>query len=113
MYADPAHTQAMSKSAVDVVLRKHEALREELTASGELTGGAGLALPHETTVLRLGPDGVALREGPLVTESGEQLTAYYEIDCETADRAREIAARVLDDHVTAVEVRRIHNTAEP
>lgn len=41
MYADPAHTQAMSKSAVDVVLRKHEALREELTASGELTGGAG------------------------------------------------------------------------
>lgn len=29
MYADPAHTRAMSQSAVDVVLRKDDALRED------------------------------------------------------------------------------------
>jgi hypothetical protein len=111
MYADPAHTQAMSKAEVDVVMRKHTALGEELTAAGELAGGAGLALPHETTVLRLGPEGVVSHDGPLETEAIEHLTAYYEIECETEARAREIAARVLDDHVTAVELRRIHDTA--
>ena len=52
--------------------------------------------------MRLGPDGVVAQQGPLATAMVEHLTAYYEIDCETADRARWIAARVLDDHVTAV-----------
>jgi hypothetical protein len=111
MYADPAHTVAMPETELADVLRKHEALREELAGSGELLGGAGLALPDETAVLRLGPDGVVVAEGPLATEGVEHLTAYYEIDCETAVRARDIAARTLDDHVTAVEVRRIHDTA--
>jgi hypothetical protein len=112
MYADPAQTQAMSKSAVEDVVRKHTALVEELQGSGELTGGAGLALPHETTVLRLDGDSVAVREGPLTPDPVEQLTAYYEIDCETLDRAREIASRILDDHVTAIELRRIHDSVD-
>jgi hypothetical protein len=33
------------------------------------------------------------------------------IDCVTAERARSIAERMLDDHVTAVELRRIHDSA--
>jgi hypothetical protein len=112
MYADPDHTRAMSEAAVEVVLRKHARLREELTASGELIGGAGLALPHETTVLRLAPNGLDVRQGPLAAEAVEHLTAYYEIDCETLDRARQVAAHVLDDHVTVVELRRIHDSAD-
>jgi hypothetical protein len=112
MYADPAHTQAMSELAVEDVKRKHGALVEELIANDEVTGGAGLALPHETTVLRLDGDSIAVREGPLTPEPVEQLTAYYEIDCETLDRAREIASRILDDHVTAIELRRIHDSVD-
>jgi hypothetical protein len=111
MFADPAHTRAMSESALDVVARKHATLRDELTESGELLGGSGLALPDETTVLRLGPSGVATQHGPLATDAAEHLTAYYEIECDNVGRAQEIAARVLDDHVTAVELRRIHDTA--
>ena len=111
MYADPAHTRAMSQRALAEVLRKHEALRVELRASGELSGAAGLVLPDETTVVRLGSDGVVERQGPLATDTAEHLTAYYEVDCETPERAQEIAAHILDDHVIAVEVRRIHDTA--
>jgi hypothetical protein len=37
--------------------------------------------------------------------------ALFEVETATAERAHEIAARVLDDHVTAVEVRRIHSVA--
>jgi hypothetical protein len=109
MYADPAHTRAMTPEAVGVVKRKHEALVAEMQRNGELAGGAGLALPDETLALRLGGDAV---RGPLHDDRTEHLTAYYEVECATEDRAREIAGRTLDDHVTAVEVRRIHDTAE-
>jgi hypothetical protein len=110
MYADPAHTQAMTPEEIQAVMARHEALGAEMQRNGELKGGAGLRLPHETLTLRV--DGEATR-GPLDTNHTEQLTAYYEIECADEDRAREIAERVLDDHVTAVEIRRIHDTAEP
>jgi hypothetical protein len=114
MYAVPAQTVAMSDADLAVIASKHEAIRKELTASGELVGGSGLALPDETAVLRLAPDGasVVMSEGPLAADAVEHLTAYYEVDCETVERAREIAARLLDDHVTTVELRRIHDAVD-
>jgi hypothetical protein len=111
MYADPAHTLAMTDEALAEVARKHEALRTELSGSGELRGGAGLVLPDGTTVVLLGSEGVVTSQGPLVADTSEHLTAYYEVECDTPERAHEIAAHILDDHVTAVEVRRIHDTA--
>jgi hypothetical protein len=113
MYAVPAETEAMSDADIAVVAAKHEVIRKELTASGELVGGSGLALPDETNLLRLGEDGsVVATSGPLATDAVEHLTAYYEIECETVERAREIAARLLDDHVTSVELRRIHDAVD-
>jgi hypothetical protein len=102
----------MSESELDVIARKHAKLRDELTASGELAGGAGLVLPDETTVL--GTDEPLAGEGPLSGrgDDEEHLTAYYEVDCQTLDRAKEIGAHVLDHHVTSVEIRRIHDTAQ-
>jgi hypothetical protein len=41
MYSDPAETTAMSAAGRDAVGRKHQALRTELIASGELLGGPG------------------------------------------------------------------------
>jgi hypothetical protein len=110
MYADPARTKAMTDEEVQVVLRKHTALGDEMLAADELVGGCGLALPEETRTLRLGSAGVDVSTGPLTDET-EQLTAYYEIECATEERALEIAGRVLDDHVTAVELRAVHDTA--
>ena len=112
MYAAPSHTRGMSESELDVLARKHAKLRDELTASDELTGGAGLVLPDETTVLRLGRDEAVA--GPLSgrDDDEEHLTAYYEVDCGTLDRAKESGAYVLDHHVTSVEIRRIHDSAE-
>jgi hypothetical protein len=114
MYAAPSHTRGMSGSELDGIARKHAKLRDELTASGELAGGAGLVLPDETLVLRLRADEPLAREGPLSGggDDEEHLTAYYEVDCETLDRAKEIGAYVLDHHVTSVEIRRIHDTAQ-
>jgi hypothetical protein len=111
MYTNPAHTLAMTPAELDVVLGKHAALREELTASGELIGGAGLDLPDSTTVLRLGASGIESTDGPLAADAAIHVSAYYEIECASRERASEIAGRLLDDHVVAVELRRIHDTA--
>ena len=110
MYADPAQTKAMTAYDRDVVARKHAALRAELSSSGELLDGAGLAYPADTTTFRLDGGAVATSQGPLLT-STVQLTAYYLVRCPGEDRAHAIAAHLLDFHVTAVEVRPVHDSA--
>ena len=102
MYADPTHTVAMTDAQLAEVKRKHEALGEEL--GPRLVGGAGLALPHETTLVRAS----GVTSGPIAGDVVEHLTAYYEVET-TLEHAREIAARILDHHVTSVEVRFIHD----
>ena len=96
----------MSAAGRDAVGRKHQALRTELIASGELLGGAGLA---DTRTMRLVDGAVAAAAGPLVA-AREQLTAYYLVDCRDLDRALSIAERILDFHVTAIEVRQVHDS---
>jgi hypothetical protein len=109
MYADPERTRAMTDDELAEVLAKHAALRAELVPAGELVGGEGLALPEETVALRWkGP----VSTGPLVP-APQHVTAYYVVECASAGRAQEIAARLLDFHVTAVEVRRVHDSLEP
>lgn len=83
-----------------------------MTGSGELLDGAGLAYPADTTTLRLDDGTTATSHGPLLT-AAVQLTAYYLVRCPDADRAHAIAARILDFHVTAVEIRPVHNSAHP
>lgn len=109
MYSDPARTKAMSASDRDLVARTHEALHADLAGSGEMLNGAGLAYPEDTTTLRWRAGVLTDGQGPFV-EATEQLTAYYVLECESLERARAIAERVLDFHVTAVEVRRIHDS---
>ena len=96
MYADPERTTAMTADELGEVGRKHAALRDELM------------LPHETTTLRWNGPTTA---GPFLG-GRDQLTAYYELECGTGEQAREIAARVLDFHVVAVELRRIHDRVD-
>ena len=109
MYADPAATEAMSAAERDDVFARHEALHEDLAGSGEMLNGAGLAYPRDTTTIRWHAAGAAAADGPF-SQTADQLTAYYVIDCASPERARAIAERVLDFHVTAVEVRAIHDS---
>ena len=72
-----------------------DTLMKELAGTGELVGGQALAGPAEskTVVVR---DGVpAVTDGPFV-ESKEQFCGYVSVDCETLERAIEIASRWPD-----------------
>lgn len=108
MYSDPAATEAMSAADRAEIARKHEDLRQDLAASGEMLTGAGLASPEDTMTIRWRQDGSTATDGPFAEAAG-QLAACYVIDCASPDRARTIAERVLDVHVTAVEIRPIHD----
>ncbi|MPZ84852.1 MAG: YciI family protein [Actinophytocola sp.] len=90
--------------------RQAEALREEITESGELVVGAALADPVTARTARP-RDGVpATTDGPYL-EAKEQLAGYFVLDCDSPERAAEIAARFPDARFTAVEVRPIMDMA--
>jgi len=107
MYADPAETKTMSESDREIVAIKHKALVAELNESGELLDGAGLDYAWNTTTMQWRQGDLVITEGPLI-ENQNQLTAYYVLELKSRERAYKIAERILDFHVTAVEVRRIH-----
>ena len=109
IYGDPAIWEAMSEQQRDEVLSLHAVLVKELSQSGELLGGAGLADPDKTITVR---DGVSAPTVGPYSEAADQMSAFYLVECASAKRVQALAARILDPHVPAVEVRPIH-TADP
>src|SRR5262245_47761814 len=99
MYTKPAESSQLSDEGVKAIEARHAVLLEELSASGEIVNGAGLRLPAETVTVRA----AGTSTGP-VASGGEHVAAYYIVEVADRQRADEIAARILDDHVSAVEV---------
>ncbi|MGK5629459.1 YciI family protein [Streptomyces sp. URMC 123] len=87
-------------------------INQELTDSGELVDGQGLADPTHTRTVRVKDGSVVVTDGPF-SEAKEVLAGYYVVECESLDRATEIAVRIqqcpLPEGVDAdpVEVRPI------
>jgi hypothetical protein len=69
-------------------------LNGKLAAAGELLDAQGLAMPEQARIVRAGSSGAAVvTEGPFA-ETKEFLAGYWIVDCDTPERAVEIAARV-------------------
>jgi len=97
---------AMSADERAELTRQAEALHKEITKSGELVVGAALADPVNTRTMRV-RDGVPVTtDGPYI-EAKEQLAGYFVVDCDSPERAAEIASRFPDARFTGVEVRPI------
>jgi hypothetical protein len=66
---------------------------KELSEAGELVGAEGLAGPEEARVVRAKKDGTPeVTDGPF-PEAKEFLAGYWIVDCDSKERAYEIAAR--------------------
>ncbi len=66
---------------------------KELTQAGELVDAQGLAGPEEAKIVRAGKGGAPeVTDGPF-PEAKEFLAGFWIIDCETPERAYELAAR--------------------
>jgi hypothetical protein len=84
--------------------RYYAALTEELAASGELIVSEALADPSLTTRVSLRDGQTLTSDGPFA-ESKELLGGFFLLDCESVERAVEIAARVPEAELGLVEVR--------
>lgn len=84
--------------------RGHLALTDELAASGELVVSEGLADPALAKRVTVRDGRTMTTDGPFA-EVKEHLAGFYLVECESADRAVEIAARVPDAVWGLVEVR--------
>lgn len=86
--------------------RGHMALTESLAESGELIVSEGLADPETAKF-------VSVREGKTLTSDGpfaevkEHLAGFYLIECDSIERAVELAAQAPDAAYGYVEVRPI------
>jgi hypothetical protein len=103
IYSNPETFATMSED-LEAVMAEADALMKELTESGEWVGGEALADPINSKTVKV-RDGVpVVTDGPFV-EAKEHLAGYCLLDCESLERALEIAARWPDARFNAVEIR--------
>lgn len=83
-----------------------DALIAELAGNGELIGGQALADPVTARTVR----GATVTDGPFV-ESKEYMAGTLIVECDTIDRATEIALRWPDARYCGLEVRPLMDEA--
>jgi hypothetical protein len=104
IYNNPAAIEALPEAERAEIFAGVDEIMAELTESGELVGGEALAPGAQARTVRV-RDGVpAVTDGPFA-EAKEQLAGYLTVDCESIERAVEIAARWPDAKRWAMEVR--------
>ena len=82
----------------------HEGFMKSLRESGEFVGTDALAGPDASAVVRV-KDGVpTVTDGPFA-EAKEYLAGYYVVDCDSRERALQIAGRMAEARFLGVEVR--------
>jgi hypothetical protein len=97
---------AMSQEQRDELNRQFGELLAEVHASGELVDAQALADPVTARTARVRSGLPAVTDGPYL-EAKEQLAGYFVIDCDSPQRAEEIAARFPNARFTGVELRPI------
>ena len=112
IYNNPATHEAFSQEERDELFGEVDRIINERTESGEWVGGEGLADASTAKTVRFRGDVPAVTDGPFV-EGKERLAGYCIVDCETIDRAVEIAADWPDAKHFAMEVRALMSGSEP
>ena len=110
IYQNPGAFEALPEEQRAGLMSEFEAFNKEIEASGEFIGGSALAHPDTATTVRGGNGVPATTDGPFA-EAKEQLAGYYVVDCESMDRAAEIAARDPASRLWAIEVRAVMHEA--
>jgi hypothetical protein len=110
IYNNPATYEAWSEDQRAELFSTVDVIMNELTESGELIGGQGLADASTAKTVRVRNGVPATTDGPFA-EAKEQLGGYLIVECETEERAVEIAASWPDAKYFAIEVRAIMHTS--
>ncbi len=110
IYMNPTVFETLSEDEKTAVMDVHDEFHKPIRESGELVGFAALADPSNSKTVRVRDDVPAVTDGPYA-EVKEFLAGFYVVDCETVERANELAAMIPDARYTAVEVRPVMDEA--
>ncbi|WP_328994201.1 YciI family protein [Kribbella sp. NBC_01245] len=105
IYGNEQTWKSMDEIGMDHVMDVHQSLFEELTKTGEYLGSAGLTIA-DAKVVRVQNDVPAVTDGPF-SEAKEVLAGYYLVDCESSERAAELAGRLVEAQYSPIEVRAV------
>jgi hypothetical protein len=90
----------------------YAALTEELMAAGELIVTEALADPSLSKRVTMSEGRTVTTDGPFA-EAKEQLAGIFLVECDSVDRAVQIAARMPGVEYLEVEVRPVLSLTEP
>jgi len=112
IYFNPTTWDSLTEEEHQAVFSGHEQFIKTIRESGEMVGTEALASPSESSVV-LVRDGVpVVTDGPYL-EAKEFMAGYYVVDCESRERAIELAAMIPDAKFAAMEVRPIMHYDRP
>ncbi|TQM67312.1 hypothetical protein FHX41_0917 [Actinomadura hallensis] len=95
IYNRPGFVEELSQREREELFGEVDTIMKELTESGELVGGEALADPSTARTVREKDGRPVVTDGPFV-EAKEHFAGYIAIDCESVERAVEIASRWPD-----------------
>jgi hypothetical protein len=94
---------ALSKEEFDALLAEDGAFQKEVRESGELVTVHGLSDRANARTVRVRDDAPVVTDGPYL-ESKEYLASFFVLDCESLERAIEVAGRYPTARRQGVEV---------
>ena len=108
MHINPALFAALTEEERNEIMTGHGAFVDTITKSGELIITQALADPSQSAVVRVRGGQPAVTDGPYL-EAKEFLGGFYLVDCESKERAIELAAQIPDAAIEGlgVEVRQV------
>jgi hypothetical protein len=110
IYDNPDTRELFTSPEGKELLEEMDALMAQLTASGELVGGEALADPSNTRTVSVQEGVPVVTDGPLA-EAKEHFGGYLIVECESIERAVEIAAGWPSARFAPMEVRPIMDPA--
>ena len=93
-------------------IAKQDAFNRKYQASGEPVGAYGLADEVQAKLVRREADHQAVTDGPYL-ETKEYIASFYLLDCESEERALQIAAEMPWADAEPVEIWPILHEASP
>ena len=112
IYGNQELWESFPPEDLEQVIKDTNALHVELSATGEFIGAWGVADQEMAKTVHLEHGAPVVTDGPYI-EAKEYLGSFDIVDCDSLERALEIAARVPFARVGKVEVRPLmHEAAE-
>lgn len=110
IYGNEEAFRSVGAKTLGEIIRETDALNQELFESGELVGAYGVADQVDAKMVRVAGGPPVVTDGPFA-EAKEFLGSFTIVDCDSLERALEIAARNPASRYWGVEVRPLTHEA--